>query len=88
MAEPNPLAKGESMPKKPPRECGCPSKLRRCHHELRASLEQSVSSRTDADRLAISDYRKRARVEKKSRKEVPYHVTFVQGGSPGTGKRS
>lgn len=76
------------MPKKPNRYCGCPSNLRRCHHELKASLEESRSKRTDADRRAVNEYEKRAKAEKKAREEVPFHVRFVQGGSPGSGKRS
>lgn len=75
------------MAKKSKRDCGCPAKLRRCHHELKTSLAESVSKRTAGERRAINEYKKRAEDEDKAREEVPFYVRFVQGGSPGSGKR-
>jgi len=71
------------------RECGCPRELWRCHHEL-AEVKKKASEGLTQQEVEAAKRKVMSLLSKRPEEgrdlPVPYYVTFVQGGSPGSGK--
>ena len=75
---------------KPERECGCPTELWRCHHELAEVRKKAVAAlsyqESVAAGVAIKDLLSE-RPEERRDLPLPSPITAVYSPPPGSGKR-
>jgi hypothetical protein len=67
------------------RECGCPRKVWRCHHELAEVRAKAASKLTPEEVKAAKQLLNRGAKRKRTKKPPP--IIVLPGGAPGTGKR-
>jgi len=72
------------------RECGCPPKVWRCHHEL-AEVRKKAAEELSPDEVQDAKRRMKRmtgkRPEERRGAPLPREIRVVQGGAPGSGKR-
>lgn len=73
------------------RECGCPAKLWRCHHEM-AEVRKKAAAQLSPSEVQAAKRRMRGlltqRPEERRDTPLPLEIRVVQGGAPGNGKKA